>query len=328
MQKLIGQDETAEAALSEQKEALEKASGEISESLGKIDQWETSQRREAELKTLLKEETAERERRKTKLEAQQAKIPLSEKAKEERVRLEAQLRQYEALETLRGDILKDQAREQQTEKAALALRNRIADSEASLQKEKQERQTLDRAGEMKATLRMQKDKAVARQNALASLRDDLTERQNQIKTLEALQRDYRNAAGNYDRAKETYDAMNRAFLDEQAGIIAESLAPGMPCPVCGSTTHPRLAVKSEHAPTEARLKEAKRQMETADGTARRKSDQCHSTKAKAEALGDKIGEALFDLGLPDDLPEAPALLPGVIREVMQPSLSSNSRSYT
>jgi exonuclease SbcC len=32
--------------------------------------------------------------------------------------------------------------------------------------------------------------------------------------------------------------MNRAFLDEQAGILAAALKDGVKCPVCGSTAHP------------------------------------------------------------------------------------------
>ena len=47
--------------------------------------------------------------------------------------------------------------------------------------------------------------------------------------------------------------MNRAFLAAQAGILAESLQENLPCPVCGSLSHPKKACKSDAAPTEQEL---------------------------------------------------------------------------
>ena len=43
---------------------------------------------------------------------------------------------------------------------------------------------------------------------------------------------------------ETYQEMERLFLDAQAGILAENLTEGTPCPVCGSVHHPALAHRS------------------------------------------------------------------------------------
>lgn len=42
-----------------------------------------------------------------------------------------------------------------------------------------------------------------------------------------------------DRKAREYEAMLQSFLDAQAGFLAEQLRPGEPCPVCGSTEHPR-----------------------------------------------------------------------------------------
>ncbi len=49
------------------------------------------------------------------------------------------------------------------------------------------------------------------------------------------------------KALESYNRAHMCFLDEQAGYIAEKLMDNMPCPVCGSTTHPHKANLSRGA---------------------------------------------------------------------------------
>lgn len=96
---------------------------------------------------------------------------------------------------------------------------------------------------------------------------------NTNKTLKTLQEKYINAQAIADKNTERYNTMNRAFLAEQAGIIASDLKEGFPCPVCGSTSHPNLAKKSENAPTEAELKAAKQQSDHALEEAKKISQQ-------------------------------------------------------
>ena len=72
---------------------------------------------------------------------------------------------------------------------------------------------------------------------------------------------YTTATDKAREARESYESAFKAFLDGQAGIMASRLAeePDAPCPVCGSTHHPRLATLDDNPPTEAevaKLKEA------------------------------------------------------------------------
>ena len=111
--------------------------------------------------------------------------------------------------------------------------------------------------------------------------DQTQERRNALEQLETLRQDWdqarqarQRAQADYERIREaaeakgeTYRSMNRAFLDEQAGILAQSLEEGRPCPVCGSLHHPNPARISAQAPTKAELERAKEAWETAQSKA-------------------------------------------------------------
>ena len=82
---------------------------------------------------------------------------------------------------------------------------------------------------------------------LQTLRDTLAKKQNA----------YLAAAKTAAQLAQVYETKNKAFLDEQAGIIASTLSEGIPCPVCGSVSHPQLAALSQNAPTETEVKDAR-----------------------------------------------------------------------
>ena len=67
-------------------------------------------------------------------------------------------------------------------------------------------------------------------------------------TVQNSQKDFIRAREAYSAADAAYQEHMRVFLDEQAGILAErDLKPGVPCPVCGSLSHPSPAIrKAEH----------------------------------------------------------------------------------
>ncbi len=54
----------------------------------------------------------------------------------------------------------------------------------------------------------------------------------------------------WDEANRELFSKRAEFIRGQAGIIAESLEEGAPCPVCGSTSHPHPAVRVDGCPTQ------------------------------------------------------------------------------
>ncbi len=102
-----------------------------------------------------------------------------------------------------------------------------------------------------------------RKAQLQNLKDRMSDLAEQRRLLAKKQADYLAADTESARLAQEYEAKNRAFLNEQAGIIAGTLREGIACPVCGSTTHPAPAALSENAPTEAEVKNAKKTYDAA-----------------------------------------------------------------
>ena len=120
-----------------------------------------------------------------------------------------------------------------------------------------------------------------RGEALAKLEQRLADCQRQTKTAHKAQESYRAAAAAQDEARARRDALERAFLDAQAGLLAESLVEGAPCPVCGSTHHPARALLPHTAPTQTQVEAARQSAAEADRQAQNASAAAQSALAAA-----------------------------------------------
>ena len=120
-----------------------------------------------------------------------------------------------------------------------------------------------------------------RGEALAKLEQRLADCQRQAKIAHTAQESYRAAAAAQDEAHARRDALERAFLDAQAGLLAEGLTEGAPCPVCGSTHHPARALLPHTAPTQAQVEAARQTAAAADKQAQTASAAAQSALAAA-----------------------------------------------
>ena len=120
-----------------------------------------------------------------------------------------------------------------------------------------------------------------RGEALVKLEQRLADCQRQAKTAHKAQESYRAAAAAQDEARTRQNTLERAFLDAQAGLLAESLVEGAPCPVCGSTHHPARALLPHTAPTQAQVEAARQAAAEADRQAQTASAAAQSALAAA-----------------------------------------------
>ena len=242
-------------------------------------------------------------RKQTALEAADARLEQAKKTEPQQEELGKQITElglsladYDELEKKRADLT---GKEKSLSAAEIDRQNAATGMELlTAQIEAMKAAYKDLAG-----IEAQKVELTAQQNQLTEQREQFQALISSLGTLAVRrqklaqkQEDYQQAEAVSIQKKGFYDSMNKAFLDEQAGILARNLVRGMACPVCGSTDHPHLAVMSESAPTEQAVKEAQEAYETAQKKTQAASEEASKHKGTVlsteEQLRQEIGRLL------------------------------------
>ncbi|MBN2934815.1 SMC family ATPase [Mogibacterium sp.] len=251
--------------------------GELDTLAARILAEEEQEKRKKALEETRKQRTdlqAAAEQREKELEAARSREP---EAKEKEARLHVEqdrLQQYDRLEELKQQKTEGEKKRDSDE----AKRKKLEEDRKTLGQ-----QILDCRQKIK-----EKEALAGKAAALTAEKERLRSQGTEYKELKTLLEAYEEASEKWSRAAATYQAacgkeqefgeiyrrQHRAFLDDQAGILAAELAENRPCPVCGSLHHPAPAVKTDDAPTreaveqsQKRWEESKNAMEEAGRTA-------------------------------------------------------------
>jgi len=102
--------------------------------------------------------------------------------------------------------------------------------------------------------------------------------------LKKLQEEYIKVEWDYNQLYSSYFEKEALFLREQAGIIADTLCIGVPCPVCGSKEHPNKAPLTLEAPSEEQIKKEKLKLEVSHNIMINAGNKSGNQKIKLEML--------------------------------------------
>ncbi len=232
-----------------------------------------------------------------------AKAELSKKTDYEKkaTQLELELKEYESIQTLKDEI-------SALDKECSKTRNKInSDSEKirNYNDEKsaleEEKTTLKNTDKNSGELISEKAELDGRLKEVNELIEKNKIYNKAVSAVEEAKKEYNDDDAEYNRLKTEYEEKEQAFFDDQAGVLAEKLQQGTPCPVCGSTTHPQLAHRSETAPTEDEMKNAKKAAEAARQKREGSSRVAGEKRVAADGLRTELTKKSRELFETDDI---------------------------
>lgn len=242
------------------------------------------QRAQQELKRI----QPELEQKRLQLHQMREQQSLREKEQAQAAALQGLLPRYDELEKAQVALASEQRLIDICRKKAAAAaedREKAADQLERLQAQREEKAGAIQRREM---LENEERLLQQREQQLETLQRMAEQYRRQRLAYHAAQKGYLAASFERDRSAMLYAEKEKAFLDEQAGVLALRLKSDEPCPVCGSLQHPKPAQVSKQAPTEAELNELRKKREEAEALTRKLSAEAQQLKGESDALGDVL----------------------------------------
>jgi len=292
---VIGEDQKGEALLAEQ---FKKADADLAAANALDEKQKSRQTAKLALNTAQQKASAKlilKETLKTELEKAEQQKNESAKFESEAAVITAQLPEYDLIELKKAELKDTEKLCQRCAAAISQNEQKLSDLAAELQQLKEERRDLEEAGQLKEQLLRQKEQTEQRRIGFEQLYNEAEKYRLLVAKYDTAKKDYNSAVYEYEKARSDYDLKSRAFLDGQAGVLAEQLEDNKPCPVCGSLSHPTPAKPLQSAPTKQQLDAAKAEADKAYVKATQLSNQAGAAKGEAVAQKSAVENGISKL---------------------------------
>lgn len=214
--------------------------------------------------------------------------------------INSKMPKYDELKSLENSI---NERAQSFEKSNNSLKQKQQEI-TSLEKEIDEKskalEEVKGADLLVQKLTVEKEEINKKAEALKELKTEIDRCKTEQTNLKNAQSFAKSALDEYGALENEYNQIYIAFFNEQAGIIADELKDGEPCPVCGSTSHPNLARKSENAPSQADVESAQNLVKKAQEKANKARDTASALKSRFDEIAANVKSAAKKLFGTDD----------------------------
>lgn len=306
LENIITEDAESKKIIQKQIKALDKQIEEWSAKLGQAE--ELKKTRKLQKESIIKKEFLEKEKIEKEYlykEAQNRK-PELEKEKEKLTILNKEMEKYTSLQE------KEKAQKQLVKsKKNLDDRMEILDAEIKKllethEREKEEYKATQTAQETLIRFETAYKDSLEKEKVLEAFLEKLTEYEKVLKKQKDAQKIYQKTYEEYSREKDIYEHLKKRFFDGQAGILASTLSEGQACPVCGSLTHPNLAVMTSDAPTQEELDAANQKLDGISARVTKKSSEAASYNATVKEQERQIfstAKNLFGTSVKEDINE-------------------------
>ena len=235
------------------------------------------------------------------LEEAQKKTSVQEELTKASATIESQLLEYDEL-SQKESIFKNNALNIDKNNALLVKTSKeIEDLKTEIERLTEESKALQRSGEQKLLFENQKSvhkESLSKLNTLLKSMEDLKKIAAEYKEAALIYEQKKAVANELDRS---FKAKNNLYLDAQAGLLAETLVDNMPCPVCGSLSHPQKAVKPTDVPKKDELDALQSKLSKANAEANEASLKAGNLigikKEKTDTTVSSIKELLGDIDM-------------------------------
>lgn len=235
------------------------------------------------------------------LEEAQKKTSVQEELTKASATIESQLPEYDELSQKESTFKNNALNIDKNNALLVKTSNEIEDLKTEIERLTEESKALQRSGEQK--LLFENQKSIHKEN--------LSKLNTLLKSMEDLKKiaaEYKEAALIYEQKKAvaneldlSFKAKNNLYLDAQAGLLAETLVDNMPCPVCGSLSHPQKAVKPTDVPKKDELDALQSKLSKANAEANEASLKAGNLigikKEKTDTTVSSIKELLGDIDM-------------------------------
>ncbi len=211
------------------------------------------------------------------------------------VQIDAKLPEYDVLEQKLQEVKKTEKEIENTKASLVKSQNNLLKIRSEYADMKKELQTLKNADTQRLVFINEKENLTKQGCEFKDILTSIEELEGLLCKLNTAQAKFKTSSQKAKALKETADNMRTLFNNEQAGIMAQGLEDGMPCPVCGSLTHPQKAVKADNAPDEAMVKEAEKLAQEAQNLANTQSENAGVLKGMTASNEIALKEKLLAL---------------------------------
>lgn len=198
--------------------------------------------------------------------------------------LEQNMKLYEVLEAEEKVWKKEQRKQKDLEAQEKELSEILRDQEGKLIQLKKDTADLGRYREVLYLIRDKWKESVDKEQQYSRICGKQKEYSRIAKKLQKEQKTLLQIIDSYREAEYTYQESYRIFIAEQAGILAKALKDGIPCPVCGSISHPDPAPLSGAAVSQEETERNKQRRDALDAQMNRQKDICSEISSRLHRM--------------------------------------------